>query len=50
MKFDQQFVDGTNNMAKFMLDMKSIKSVPKFNSYVDTSAMKKLFPAEVTVE
>lgn len=50
MKFDDQFMEGTNNMAKFMMDMKSIKKVPEIKSYVDTSLMKKLYPDEVTVK
>lgn len=50
MKFDQQFVDGTNNMAKFMLDMKNISAVPTVKDYIDMSLMKELYPAEVTVE
>lgn len=50
MKFDDQFIDGTNNMAKFMMDMKSIKKVPEIKSYVDMSLMKKLYPDEVTAK
>lgn len=50
MKFDQQFIDGTNNMAKFMLDMKNISAVPQIKGYIDMSIMKELYPAEVTVE
>lgn len=48
MTFDQQFVEGTNNMAAFMLDMKNIKAVPRIKDYVDMSPMKELYPAEVT--
>lgn len=50
MKFDQQFVDGTDSMAKFMLDMKNISKVPAVKDYIDMSMMKELYPAEVTVE
>lgn len=50
MKFDQEFVDGTNNMAKFMLGMKNISAVPAIKDYVDMAPMKELYPAEVTTE
>ncbi len=48
MKFDQQFMEGTDNMAKFMLDMKNISAVPELNDYIDIAVMKDLYPAEVT--
>ena len=47
MQYDQQFVDGANNMANFMLEMGNIKSVPKTDDYLDPTMMKKLFPNEV---
>lgn len=50
MKFDQQFMEGTDNMAKFMLDMKNISAVPKLNDYIDIAVMKELYPADVTAE
>ena len=50
MKFDSQFMDGTNNMAKFMLDMKNISAVPAIKEYVDMAPMKELYPSEVTAE
>ena len=45
---DQQVMEGTDNMAKFMLDMKNISAVPKLNDYIDVAVMKDLYPAEVT--
>jgi NitT/TauT family transport system substrate-binding protein len=50
MTFDQQFVDGADNMANFMLDMKSIKAIPKTESYMDTTLLKKVFPEDVTIK
>lgn len=50
MKFDPQFMDGADNMAKFMLDMKNISAVPKTSEYVDMSFMKELYPNDVTSE
>lgn len=50
MTFDQQFVDGADNMANFMLDMKSIKAIPKTKSYMDTTLLKKVFPEDVTIK
>lgn len=47
MNFDRQFVDGANNMAEFMLDMKNIKAVPSTQSYLDPEPLKKVFPDEV---
>ena len=49
MQFDQQFADGANHMAEFMLDMKNIKNVPAVDSYLDAGMMKKLFPDEVSI-
>lgn len=50
MTFDQQFVGGADNMANFMLDMKSIKAIPKTESYMDTTLLKKVFPEDVTIK
>ena len=47
MQFDQQFVDGANNMANFMLEMGNIKSVPNTNEYLDPTMLKKVAPDEV---
>lgn len=47
MEINQQFIDGSDNMAKFMLDMKNIKSIPATDSYIDSTVMKKVFPNEV---
>lgn len=47
MQFDQQFVDGANNMANFMLEMGNIKSVPNTDEYLDPTMLKKVAPDEV---
>ena len=47
MQYDQQFVDGANNMANFMLEMGNIKSVPKTEDYLEPTMLKKVFPDEV---
>ena len=49
MKFDQQFLDGANNMANFMKDMNNIQAVPDTKNYIDTSILKKIFPDDVTI-
>jgi len=49
MQVDQQFIDGANHMADFMLDMKNIKTVPAVDSYFSASMMKKIFPDEVSI-
>ncbi|MBC2579759.1 ABC transporter substrate-binding protein [Clostridium sp. DJ247] len=49
MKFDQQFVDGANTMAKFMKDMNNIKAVPDFYSYGFPDALRTAKPDLVTV-
>ena len=41
MQYDQQFVDGANSMANFMLEMGNIKSVPKTDEYLDSTLLKK---------
>lgn len=50
MKFDDQFVSGTNTMANFMLDMKSINSVPDFSQYTDTKILSSLDTSLVTAK
>lgn len=50
MKFDQQFTDGANKMAAFMLDMKNIKAVPETKTYLAPESLKKVFPELVTVQ
>lgn len=50
MKFDDQFVSGTNAMANFMLDMKNINSVPDFSQYTDTKILSSLDPSLVTAK
>lgn len=50
MKFDDQFVSGTNTMANFMLDMKSINSVPDFSQYTDTKILSSVDPSLVTTK
>lgn len=50
MKFDKQFMEGTDNMARFMLDMKNIAAVPAIKDYVDTTAMKELYPNDVSAD
>ena len=47
MQYDQQFVDGANNMANFMLEMGNIKSVPNTDEYLDPTMLKKVVPDEV---
>ena len=47
MQYDQQFVDGANSMANFMLEMGNIKSVPKTDEYLDSTLLKKVVPDEV---
>lgn len=49
MNYDQQFVDGANKMAEFMLDMKNIKAVPEAKTYLDPSILKKVFPEAVKI-
>lgn len=47
MQYDQQFVEGADNMANFMLEMGNIKSVPKTDDYLEPAMLKKVFPDEV---
>lgn len=47
MQYDQQFIDGANNMANFMLEMGNIKLVPKTDEYLDSTMLKKVIPDEV---
>lgn len=49
MQYDQQFVDGADNMANFMLEMGNIKSVPKTEDYLEPTMLKKEFPDEVNL-
>lgn len=49
MQYDQQFVDGANSMANFMLEMGNIKSVPKTDEYLDSTLLKKVVPDEVNL-
>ncbi len=50
MKFDKQFMEGTDNMARFMLDMKNIAAVPAIKDYVDTAIMRELYPNDVSAD
>lgn len=50
MKFDDQFVSGTNTMANFMLDMKNINSIPDFSQYTDTKILSSVDPSLVTAK
>lgn len=50
MKFDDQFVSGTNTMANFMLDMKNINKVPDFSGYTDTKLLSSVDPSLVATK
>jgi ABC-type nitrate/sulfonate/bicarbonate transport systems, periplasmic components len=49
MKFDKSFVDSTNEMASFMHEMGNINSVPKFESFGDSTPLKNAVPELVSV-
>lgn len=50
MEFNQEFVDGTNTMANFMMETGNIDAVPDFYSYSYPEALKEVLPDLVTVE
>ncbi|GIM30344.1 aliphatic sulfonate ABC transporter substrate-binding protein [Clostridium polyendosporum] len=50
MKFDDQFVSGTNTMANFMLDMKNISKVPDISQYTDTKILSSVDSSLVTAK
>lgn len=50
MEFNQDFVDGTNTMANFMLETGNIDGVPAFDSYAYPEALEAVFPDLVTID
>ena len=50
MAFDNQFVEGSNKMAEFMVDMKNISAVPNFNSYGFKDALAEVDASLVTAK
>ncbi len=50
MEFNQEFVDGTNTMANFMMETGNIDAVPDFYSYSYPEALADVLPDLVTVE
>ncbi len=50
MNFDQNFVDASNEIADFMLEMENIKKKPEFSSYADSTSLKNAVPELVTIE
>ncbi|RDU24094.1 ABC transporter substrate-binding protein [Anaerosacchariphilus polymeriproducens] len=50
MEFNQEFVDGTNTMANFMMETGNIDAVPDFYSYSYPEALEKVLPDLVTIE
>ena len=49
MAFDKQFMEGTNTMAAFMVDMDNISAIPDFDSYTATDLLSAINPDLVTI-
>lgn len=50
MEFDEDFVTGTDTMAKFMEETGNIDAVPEFYSYAYPEVLKEIYPELVTVK
>ncbi len=49
MEFNNQFIEGSNTMAKFMKEMDSIKEVPDFSDYGYSDTLKEINSSLVTI-